>query len=91
MQAEAHKMSAEAIAYATLAMSERKDFSEKIYQYPLEYVLIHGALDKLVLSSDIESRLISKKQLHIIENAGHMAHMEKGLEVMQILKKLLLQ
>jgi 2-succinyl-6-hydroxy-2,4-cyclohexadiene-1-carboxylate synthase len=86
MKYEALKMSAEAIAYATLAMSERKDFSEKIYQYPLEYVLIHGALDKLVSISDIESRLISRKQLHIIENAGHMSHVENSDEIMELLK-----
>jgi 2-succinyl-6-hydroxy-2,4-cyclohexadiene-1-carboxylate synthase len=42
LQAEANKMSAEAIAYATLAMSERKDFSETIYQYPLEYAYSNG-------------------------------------------------
>ena len=89
LQAEANKMSAEAIAYATLAMSERKDFSETIYQYPLEYVLIHGALDKLVLSSDIESRLISRKQLHIISNAGHMSHIENSEEIMAVLSKIL--
>ena len=52
-------------------------------------MLIHGALDKLVLSSDIESRLISRKQLHIISNAGHMSHIENSEEIMAVLSKIL--
>jgi pimeloyl-ACP methyl ester carboxylesterase len=89
LQAEALKMSSEAIAYATLAMSEREDFTETIYQYPLEYVLIHGALDKLVLSSELKNSAISRKQLHIISNAGHMSHIENSEEIMAVLSKIL--
>lgn len=88
LQVEALKMSAEAIAYATLAMRDRKDFSKEIHQNPSEYVLIHGALDKLVLSSDLESRINSRKQLHIITNAGHMSHIENSEEIMEVLSKI---
>ena len=89
LQAEAHKMSAEAIAYATLAMRDRKDFSKEIHQNPSGYVLIHGALDKLVLSSELKNSAISRKQLHIISNAGHMSHIENSEEIMAVLSKIL--
>ena len=83
---EALKMSSEAITYATLAMRERKDFSKEIHQNPSGYVLIHGAYDKLVSISDLESRINSRKQLHIIANAGHMSHIENSDVIMGILK-----
>ena len=89
LQAEAHKMSAEAIAYATLAMRDRKDFSKEINQNQSDYVLIHGALDKLVLSSELKNSAISRKQLHIISNAGHMSHIENSEEIMAVLSKIL--
>ena len=89
LQAEALKMTSEAIAYATLAMRDRKDFSKEIHQNPSGYVLIHGALDKLVLSSELKNSAISRKQLHIIENAGHMAHIENSEEIMEVLSKIL--
>ena len=89
LQAEAHKMSAEAIAYATLAMRDRKDFSKEINQNQSDYVLIHGALDKLVLSSELKNSAISRKQLHIISNAGHMSHIENSEEIMEVLSKIL--
>ena len=81
-------MSSEAIAYATLAMRERKDFSKEIYQNPSGYVLIHGAYDKLVSISDLESRINSLTQLNIITNAGHMSHIENSEEIMEVLSKL---
>jgi pimeloyl-ACP methyl ester carboxylesterase len=83
---EALKMSSEAIAYATLAMRERKDFSKEIYQNQSDYIIIHGELDKLVSISDLESRINSRKQLNIITNAGHMSHIENSDEIMGILK-----
>jgi pimeloyl-ACP methyl ester carboxylesterase len=85
---EALKMSSEAIVYATLAMRDRKDFSKEIYQNPSDYVLIHGTHDKLVSISDLECRINSRKQLHIITNAGHMSHIENSDEIMQVYLKL---
>ena len=85
---EALKMSSEAIAYATLAMRDRKDFSKEILENPLEYMLIHGTHDKLVSISDLESRINSLTQLNIITNAGHMSHIENSDEIMEILYKI---
>jgi pimeloyl-ACP methyl ester carboxylesterase len=85
---EALKMSSEAIAYATLAMRDRKDFSKEIHQNSSGYVLIHGVYDKLVSISDLESRINSRKQLHIITNAGHMSHIENSEEIMAVLYKI---
>jgi pimeloyl-ACP methyl ester carboxylesterase len=81
-------MSSEAIVYSTLAMRDRKDFSKEINQNQSDYVLIHGAFDKLVSISDLESRINSRKQLHIITNAGHMFHIENSDEIMEVLYKI---
>jgi pimeloyl-ACP methyl ester carboxylesterase len=51
-------------------------------------VLIHGTHDKLVSISDLECRINSRKQLHIITNAGHMSHIENSDEIMQVYLKL---
>lgn len=88
LKEEALKMSSEAIVYATLAMRERKDFSKEIHQNPSGYVLIHRAYDKLVLISDLESRINSLTQLNIITNAGHMSHIENSEEIMAVLSKI---
>ena len=85
---EAFKMSSDAIAYATLAMRDRKDFSKEIHQNPEEYVLIHGTHDKLVSISDLESRINSLTQLNIITNAGHMSHIENSEKIMEVLSKI---
>jgi pimeloyl-ACP methyl ester carboxylesterase len=51
-------------------------------------VLIHGTHDKLISISDLESRINSRKQLHIITNAGHMSHIENSDEIMEVLYKI---
>ena len=86
---QALKMAPESIAYSALAMRERKDYTREVTENPTEYFIIHGKLDKLVDTDFLKSQLKSDENLFIIENAGHMAHIEQSDEVIDILKKIL--
>jgi pimeloyl-ACP methyl ester carboxylesterase len=82
---EALKMAPESIAYSALAMRERNDYTREVSENQTEYFIIHGKLDKLVDTDFIKSQLKSDENLFVIENAGHMAHIEQSEEVFRIL------
>jgi pimeloyl-ACP methyl ester carboxylesterase len=50
--------------------------------------VIHGKLDKLVEVDFLKSQLKSQKNLFVIENAGHMAHIEQPEEVLRIFQNI---
>jgi pimeloyl-ACP methyl ester carboxylesterase len=84
---EALKIAPESIAYSALAMRERKDYTREVSENQTEYFIIHGKLDKLVDTDFLKSQLKSVENLFVIENAGHMAHIEQSEEVFGILKE----
>jgi pimeloyl-ACP methyl ester carboxylesterase len=94
LKEEAMKIEAESIAYAALAMRQRKDYTQMITENPSDFFMIHGDLDRLVSTEFLldQTRAIFKKnsenQVFIIQGAGHMAHIETKIEVMKILKLL---
>ena len=81
---EANHMLPESIAYAALAMRERKDFTAEVIANPTKYTFIHGDLDSLVATDVLKSRVPSVP-IHVIEHAGHMLHIESSNPVMDIL------
>jgi pimeloyl-ACP methyl ester carboxylesterase len=83
---EANHMSADAIAYAALAMRERVDYTEEVLANPSKYVFIHGELDTLVSSEQLQLR-VPGIHVHFLPNAGHMSHIESSDEVIFLLKK----
>lgn len=83
---ESNHMNADAIAYAALAMRERLDYTQEVLANPMRYVFIHGALDTLISSEQLTSRLPGIR-IHFLPNAGHMSHMESSEEVFELLKK----
>ena len=86
------KIEPESIAYAALAMRQRKDYSHMIAENPSDFFIIHGVLDRLVTTEFLmeQTKLIFKEQLvnhlFIINEAGHMAHIEASEIVMNLLK-----
>jgi pimeloyl-ACP methyl ester carboxylesterase len=84
--AEANHMSADAIAYAALAMRERTDYTEEVLANPSKYVFINGELDTLVSSEHMRSRLPGIR-IHYLPNAGHMSHMESSEDVFELLRE----
>lgn len=89
LKSEAMEMTSEAIAYASLAMRERTDFSEKVNSNPADYFIIHGENDRLIQSEDITSKTKYQSQLYFIPNAGHMAHIENTKVVIRILEMII--
>jgi pimeloyl-ACP methyl ester carboxylesterase len=85
---EASKILPESIAYSALAMRERKDYTKELKTNPSDYFIIHGMLDRLVDTDFLREQLISDNNLFILENAGHMAHIEQSEEVLGILKEI---
>lgn len=83
---EANLMSADAIAYAALAMRERVDYTEEVLANPSKYVFIHGELDTLVSSEQLLLR-VPGMHVHFLPNAGHMSHIESSDEVILLLKE----
>ena len=83
---EANHMSADAIAYAALAMRERVDYTEEVLANPSRYVFIHGELDTLVSGEQLFLRLPGMR-VHFLPNAGHMSHIESRDEVILLLKE----
>ena len=89
LKSEAMEMSSEAIAYASLAMRERTDFSDKVHSNPSDYFIIHGVNDRLVQIEEVLSKTKNHTQLYLVSNAGHMAHVENVNDVSEILKRIL--
>jgi pimeloyl-ACP methyl ester carboxylesterase len=83
---EANQMTADAIAYAALAMRERLDYTNEVLANPSKYVFIHGELDTLVSSEQLLLRLTGMR-VHFLPNAGHMSHLESRDEVIFLLKE----
>jgi len=86
LKKEAMQILPESIAYASLAMRTRKDYSIEIQLNPTDYSFIHGNLDRLIDTEYLKTKLISNQNLYVIENAGHMAHIEQPEKVLTILQ-----
>lgn len=86
LKKEAMKMLPESIAYASLAMRNRKDFSKEIQLHPYNYFFIHGKLDRLIETDYLKSKIDLDTNFFLIENAGHMAHIEQPQKVVEILE-----
>lgn len=89
LKAEAMQMPPEAIAYAALAMRDRKDFTQLVLEKTSDFYIVHGDLDRLVATDFLKTELKGNVQnLFVIENAGHMAHIETPSNVMELLKEI---
>ncbi len=87
LKKEALELTADGIAYASLAMRTRTDFTDLVKKNADKIVFIHGAKDKLISIENI-SEVSNQKNLHLIENCGHMAHIEATEEVLKILSEI---
>jgi pimeloyl-ACP methyl ester carboxylesterase len=87
---EAKKMDAGAIAFSSLAMRNRVDFSGEIIKNPADYLFIHGVLDRLVEVEEYSRKTEAfPEQLCLIDRAGHMSPWENPTAVMNCIKSLL--
>ena len=74
---EASKMLPEDMAYCSIAMGNRKDFSSFVTENKADVYIIHGALDHLVNTADFEPIFLSDDpHFYLFPKAGHMCHVE---------------
>lgn len=83
---EAKQLLPESIAYAALAMRNRRDHTETVRSFPKDFMLIHGENDPLVSMELLQERTLNVPMKVIkFADAGHMAHIEQGTEIMEVL------
>ena len=80
---EAKLMSSEAISYASLAMKNRPNMSGVLNKS--DYIVIHGTLDKHIQKKQFDLETLGKYNFYEIADAGHMCHIEKPGQVIDIL------
>jgi pimeloyl-ACP methyl ester carboxylesterase len=87
---EAKQLLPESIAYAALAMRNRKDHTETVRSFPKDFLLMHGENDPLVSMSVLQERTANVPiKVVMLPNAGHMAHIENGYGVLVLLMEYL--
>ena len=77
------------IAYASLAMRNRFDFSEFVTEHSEQIIIIQGKNDPIIPLEKMETTLKFKENYEVINSCGHMAHIEQHFIVDQLLKKYL--
>jgi pimeloyl-ACP methyl ester carboxylesterase len=87
---EAKKMEASSIAFSSLAMRNRTDFSTHIEENPRDYLFVHGVLDRLIEVEEYRIKTAEfPEQLCLIDGAGHMSPWENPTAVMSCIKSAL--
>lgn len=87
---EALKMEEMSIAYASIAMSKRTDYSEFIRTRNKEIFMIQGQNDQIVpieLSKEKNTKI--EIPLYVVDNVGHMSHFESPKIVKDLLNEIL--
>lgn len=87
LKKEALLISADGIAYSSLAMRTRTDFSQLVKENLEDFVFIHGSQDNLIPIKNI-IEVGEKSRIHILENTGHMAYIEASDDVLNILSEI---
>ena len=83
---EARRLLPESIAYAALAMRNRKDHTGTVVSFPNDFIMIHGENDPLVSMALLLERTSDLPiRVHPLSDAGHMAHIEQGSEIPKVL------
>ena len=97
LKEEAIKIEPESIAYAALAMRQRKDYTQMITENPSDFFIIHGNLDRLVTTEFLleQASGIFKENLEsqviVIQDAGHMGHIETSEAIVEIFTKIFIK
>lgn len=83
---DAKMMTSEAIAFASLAMRDREDYSAWINENcQVDVYIIQGDQDKTIPLDLMNEKLFIKEKLSIVSNSGHMSHIEQPNEISKLL------
>lgn len=83
---EAKSIEAASIAYASLAMRSRKDWTGMVDKMGDRLSIIQGELDSIIPHELMRSNKPTNANYFLIKNAGHMSHIEAAAEVQKILE-----
>lgn len=86
---EAKGISSHAIAASSIAMSERRDFTEKMKQGSIHPYIVQGKNDRIADYREMKKVMNSLKEQFFVVDSGHMAHIEATEEIKQILSEIL--
>lgn len=83
---EAMNMDAYAIVYASLAMRNRNDYSFLLSNFLNDFLILQGVLDPVSSMNQMVKSLEGfKVELRLMENVGHMAHIEDPTSLIEII------
>lgn len=85
---EANDISSSAIAFASLAMANRNDFTQLVKEGKINLTVIQGEIDRIVPIEKMNLEISSDIDYFILPNTGHMSHVENPLGVMAVLKEI---
>ena len=82
---EAKTFTVEGISFATKAMRDRLDNSNWVMENHSKIYIIQGALDKTAPLYVMKEKLPLSVKMSVIQDAGHMTHIEASDEILEIL------
>jgi len=87
---EAKQMEGQAIAYAALAMRERVNTFHLMNDFPTDIFVVQGKHDPLISCEIMQEDLVNyNSQLRVLEDVGHMSHLENPKTAHQALRNVL--
>lgn len=87
---EAKQMEGQAIAYAALAMRERKNTFHLFSRFSTDIFVVQGKHDPLISCETMQVDLMSfPSQLFVLEDVGHMSHLENPETAQKTLRTIL--
>lgn len=86
--AEAKGLSSDGIAYASIAMANRVDFSDKIHQSKMNISVIQGEIDRIVPMEKMDVEICADVSYYKLPQTGHMSHVENPLGAMAALNEI---
>ena len=81
------QMNAESVAQASLAMRNRRDFTDWVHRNVERVCLIQGELDPIQPIELALSRCAILEHFYIVPKAGHMGHVENPTDLMAVLEQ----
>jgi 2-succinyl-6-hydroxy-2,4-cyclohexadiene-1-carboxylate synthase len=87
---EAKQMDGQAIAYAALAMRERRDAFHLFADFSVDIFIVQGKYDPLISCESMQIDMVDhSNQLFVLEDVGHMSHLENPTSTLHLLRMIL--
>lgn len=85
---EAKGLSSDGIAYASIAMANRVDFTKEIREGKMNISVIQGEIDRIVPMEKMDVEICADVPYYKLPQTGHMSHVENPLGAMAALNEI---